>query len=127
MDADPSALLKQAALPYPGLRSYDGTHEKHLADLGVYLDALDAAESRGFWGGNNYLRGFYEKASIIVNPHILQRVVTDRQGKAGFAPVPFGTYFIVGAAAPPRTNLWNLQIVANQASVQVTLDEKNGL
>lgn len=125
MDADPEALLKAVALPNPELQSYDGTNERRPAGLGIYLVALEESKSGGFRGGNSHLRGFYEKASKIVNPHILEGIVTDREGKAKFAPVPAGTYFLVGSAAPPRAMGWNIRLEVNKPTLHVILDGKN--
>jgi hypothetical protein len=126
MNSDPELLLKEAALPDPGTQSYDGTNERSPAGLGTYLSALEVKESGGFYGGNSHLRGFYEKASKIMDPHILQRVVTDREGKASFTAVPPGTYFIVGSASP-RPELWNMSVEAKEPTLRLILDEKNSL
>jgi len=125
MDSDPAALLEKAALEDPGTQSYSGNNKRQPAGLGTYLTALDAKEE-GFWGGTRYLEDFYRKAAKIIDPHILQRVETDREGKAVFAPVGPGTYFIVGRAVP-RPEAWNLKVEANSSSIHLVLDGKNSL
>lgn len=127
MDTDPALLLQRAALPNPEFESYDGTSERRPAGLGIYLSALEMSRYGGFHGGNSHLRGFYEKAAKIIDPHILQAVETDREGKAAFTAVPPGTYFIVGSASSPHAKTWNLKVEVNQVATQFVLDEKNAL
>jgi len=69
---------------------------------------------------------FYEKAMTTLKPHILQTVISDFDGKARFAPVRMGAYYLLGVARTPKGfAVWQLKAPLDAANVSLTLDERN--
>jgi len=69
---------------------------------------------------------FYEKAMGTLKPHILQTVISDFDGKARFAPVKMGAYYLLGVARTPKGfAVWQLKAPLDAANVNLTLDERN--
>lgn len=84
------------------------------------------------FGANNLrmlpIGDFYEKAMSTLRPHILQTVITDFDGKARFAPVRQGAYFVLGVARTPKGfAVWQLSVPLNTPAVALTLDERNAV
>lgn len=111
-----------------------------LKDAGVTIKGRDGKDKPAqteddyaIWFGfaANNLRllpigDFYEKAMAILKPHIVQTVISDFDGKARFAPVRMGAYYLLGVARTPKGfAVWQLKAPLDAASVSLTLDERN--
>jgi hypothetical protein len=120
MDVDPDAALKASGIPSPGFESYDGNNEKSGAGVSDFVAALEASE-RGFSGGSHYLKEFYGKAFVVLKPHLVQKVVTDSQGKAVFTSVKAGVYHIMGSAGNPNPQVWNRRIEITNSPATIVL------
>lgn len=82
------------------------------------------------FGANNLrmlpIGDFYGKAMATLRPHILQTVISDFDGKARFAPVKVGAYYLLGVARTPKGfAVWQLKAPLDVANVSLTLDERN--
>lgn len=84
------------------------------------------------FGANNLrmmpIGDFYEKAMATLQPHILQTVITDFDGKARFAPVKTGDYFLLGVARTPKGfAVWQLRAPLHAAASNLILTERNAV
>ena len=84
------------------------------------------------FGANNLrmlpIGDFYSKAMATLKPHILQTVISDFDGKARFAPVKVGAYYLLGVARTPKGfAVWQLKATLDAASVSLILDERNAV
>ncbi len=84
------------------------------------------------FGANNLrmlpIGDFYSKAMATLQPHILQTVISDFDGKARFAPVKVGAYYLLGVARTPKGfAVWQLKASLDAASVSLVLDERNAV
>lgn len=84
------------------------------------------------FGANNLrmlpIGDFYERAMSTLRPHILQTVTTDFDGKARFAPIKAGAYFVLGVARTPKGfAVWQLNAPLHTAAVALTLNERNAV
>ena len=69
---------------------------------------------------------FVKLAMPVLQPHIVQTVTTDFNGKAQFPPVKPGTYYLTGFAEVGKASAtWNLKITLKSGSNSVTLDNEN--
>ncbi|MDX6402963.1 MAG: hypothetical protein QOH70_418 [Blastocatellia bacterium] len=69
---------------------------------------------------------FYPAAITALKPHVLQSVTTDFGGKASFATVAAGMYYLMGVTGTPRTAvIWNLKVDLKPGQISVTLDQNN--
>jgi len=118
----------------------DGSLATILKDAGVTIKGRDGKDKPAqteddyaIWFGfaANNLRllpigDFYEKAMATLKPHILQTVISDFDGKARFAPVKMGAYYLLGVARTPKGfAVWQLKAPLDTASVSLILDERN--
>lgn len=83
-------------------------------------------------GANNLrmlpIGDFYGKAMATLRPHILQTVISDFDGRARFAPVKFGTYFLLGVARTPKGfAVWQMKTPLDGAAVNLLLTERNAV
>jgi len=69
---------------------------------------------------------FYPKATEAISSHIVQSATTDFSGKAKFAPVPAGIYYVMAVHATARGfAAWNLKIELKDGENVLTLDQNN--
>lgn len=69
---------------------------------------------------------FVKLAMPVLQPHIIQQVTTDFGGKAQFAPVKPGTYYLAGFAEVGRASAtWNMKSTLNPGPTAMTLDNNN--
>lgn len=84
------------------------------------------------FGANNLrmlpIGDFYGRAMTTLRPHILQTVISDFDGRARFAPVKFGTYFLLGVARTPKGfAAWQLKTPLEAGAVDLPLTERNAV
>lgn len=84
------------------------------------------------FGANNLrlmpIGDFYERAMVTLRPHILQTVITDFDGKARFAPVKSGDYFLLGVARTPKGfAVWQLKAPLHAPALNLLLTERNAV
>ncbi|MDQ3219604.1 MAG: hypothetical protein M3Q26_02505 [Acidobacteriota bacterium] len=61
-----------------------------------------------------------------MKPHIVQSVTTDFSGKAKFAAVAAGTYYLMGFGSTPRGFvIWNLKVALKAGETPIILDQNN--
>jgi hypothetical protein len=71
-------------------------------------------------------KSFMQRAEEAMKPHLIQTVMTDFSGKAQFAPVTPGTYFVVGHYKPDRDSAaWSVKVELKSGQNSVTLDNNN--
>lgn len=73
---------------------------------------------------------FLSKANAAIKAHILQSVTTDFAGKATFAAVKPGTYFIMCVSRTAARRglghiVWDLKVDANPGTFNTVLDQNN--
>jgi hypothetical protein len=117
LDESLANILRNAGLKPP--KSYGETGE---ADRD-YVSAFAFASK---YNSNPTYQEFYPRAIEALKPHIVQSVTTDFSGKAKFAPVAAGTYYIMGLGSTPRGFvIWNLKIDLKAGENPVVLDQNN--
>ena len=84
------------------------------------------------FGANNLrmlpIGDFYERAMTTLRPHILQTVITDFDGKARFAPIKAGAYFVLGVARTPKGfAVWQMPAPLRSPAVSLILNERNAV
>lgn len=87
----------------------------------------DFANASKFPNNPDY-RVFHLATIKALTPHIIQRVTTDSNGKARFAPVAAGTYYIMGVGSTPGSiviNIWNIKVVLKDGENPLVLDENS--
>lgn len=119
LDNSLGTILKTAGLTIKGRDGQDKPAQSE-DDYAIWF---------GF-GANNLrmlpIGDFYEKAMITLRPHILQTVITDFDGKARFAPVKSGDYFLLGVARTPKGfAVWQLKAPLHAPALDLLLTERN--
>ncbi len=84
------------------------------------------------FGANNLrmlpIGDFYGKAMGTLKPHILQTVISDFDGKARFAPIKVGAYYLLGVARTPKGfAVWHMRAPLDQPTVELLLTERNAV
>ena len=81
-----------------------------------------ALASNGLGDGKNFPKNIFE----IVGKHIVQSTTSDFGGKAKFAPVPQGTYYLSAISHTPNGYvIWNSKVELTSAESSITLDQNN--
>lgn len=89
---------------------------KILNDAGLQLNkSLDLVEGH-----------FYDVAMAAIRPHIISETSTGFDGRAQFAPLEAGTYYLMGIA-PTRGGfaIWNLRMELKPGTWSAILDQNN--
>ncbi len=121
LDNSLGTILKSAGLTIKGRDGQDKPAQTE-DDYAIWF---------GF-GANNLrlmpIGDFYERAMTTLRPHILQTVITDFDGKARFAPVKRGDYFLLGVARTPKGfAVWQLKAPLHAPALDLTLTERNAV
>lgn len=71
-------------------------------------------------------KSFYSQAITAIEPHIVQRGITDFSGKLRFDSLPSGVYYVMGVYKTPKGSaIWNLRVVLNDQETKIILDQNN--
>jgi len=119
LDDNLAKILREAGLQPPGrIGSSSGDPDTNMV--------FGFASATKYSSLPDY-QAFLPAAMAALKPHILQSVTTDFSGKASFAPIASGTYYLMGVSQTPRGfAVWNLKVDIN-SSQSVTLDQNNAV
>jgi hypothetical protein len=97
-----------------------GFHSKEGSSLGVIDQYAFAVK----YGPEN--QESFDAATKAIAEHTKGTVTTDFNGNAEFAPVPVGTYYVMGVTETRGGfAVWNVKVDINAGKNQIVLDQNN--
>lgn len=68
----------------------------------------------------------YNRAWLLIKPHVVQTVITGFDGKATFKPMQAGKYFLMGYSEVSRNLVfWDVEVNLSSGDNLLTLDQNN--
>jgi hypothetical protein len=122
LDDDAEKILRDAGIKKKGRL----THWKEVSFVNSYAAAKLCVSRVTRCPALKDSWDFARDADNALRPHIAKSVTTGFDGKAGFEPVPAGTYYVMGVYLREDSFVsWNVKVDLKSEAEQVILDQNN--